>query len=380
MLLEYVFPSSYTVFSFHFQFCLSDGNEDDIEESDSDDDYIQMPTNSHKTVKIDGREGDYQAATTVIDRYPLRPERLENMVLAQFATSYVVANNISESKKFDNGGCSTDLSDQRIFNTELCLPKHIMLKENLGFMRLRTFPQVLRYHTSKRKEGHEEQYSELLLFCHWRKEVTEFKRWDPKGCIEVYQNRKQELIDNKLAIFPGEQITDAIDTADLEEMKPSHIYDLIASQNVQDNDDDKEIGATDDPDFESFGYIGNLGQEGKKNIEDGKFRTVKLPSNEELDFITRKLVPEQMNALRKVVSTMKAVLRTQVNMSMSFTPLRLIVHGGAGVGKSSFIKAASLQAEKLLRRPGDDPNFPKVLICAPTGKAASLIGKFTHLL
>ena len=300
------------------------------------------------------------------------------MVLAQFATSYVVANNISKDAKFDNKGCSTDLSDQTIFNTEVFLPKHIILQENLGIMRLRRFPQVLRYHTSKRKEGHEEQYSELFLFCHWRNEVVEFKRWTPKECIKVYEDRKQELIDNKSMIFPGEQIVDALDTADLEEMKPSHIYDLIASQNVQENDDDKEIGTTDDPDFESFGYTGNLGQETKEKIADCKFRPLKIPSNEELKFITRRLVPEQMNALRKIISTMKAVLRMKANMNTSFKPLQMIVHGGAGVGKSSFIKAASLQAEKILCRPGDDPNFPKVLLCAPTGKAASLIGKLTY--
>ena len=338
-----------------------------------------MPAKPNKTVQIAGREGDYQAATTVIDRYPLRPESLENMVLAQFATSYVVANKISQGIKFDTKGCSIDLSDQRIFNSEVLLPKHITLQENLGVMRLRNFPQVLRYHTSKRKEGHEEQYSELFLFCHWRNEVQEFKRWSPKGCIKVYEDRKQELIENKSKMFPGEQIIYALDTADLEELKPSHIFDLIASQNVQENDDDKEIGTTDDPDFESFGYTGNLAQENKDKREDCKFRTLTIPSNEELKFITRRLVPEQMNALRKIISTMKDVLRTTVNMSTPFKPLRLIVHGGAGVGKSSFIKAASLQAEKILRKPGDDPNFPKVLLCAPTGKAASLIGKLTDL-
>ena len=34
----------------------------------------------------------------------------------------------------------------------------------------------------------------------------------------------------------------------------------------------------------------------------------------------------------------------------------------------------SIHAEKILRKAGDKPNHPRVLLCAFTGKAASLIG------
>ena len=51
----------------------------------------------------------------------------------------------------------------------------------------------------------------------------------------------------------------------------------------------------------------------------------------------------------------------------------MIIHGGAGVGKSMIIKTASLHAERILRKTGHHPNYPRVLLCAPTGKAASLI-------
>ena len=134
-------------------------------------------------------------------------------------------------------------------------------------------------------------------------------------------------------------------------------------------------GCVDDPQYESFGYTGNLGQEMKDTKEACKFKPVRVPSNEELQAITRRLVPEQMDALRKIVQTMKSHARARSNINIRFKPLQLIIHGGAGVGKSAFIRAASMQAEKILRMPGDDPNYPRVLICAPTGKAASLIGK-----
>ena len=356
-------------------FSYSDENDENDELDESEPQKEVATSSTKKTVQIAGRDGNYQIATTILDRYPMRPNRLEEMTLAQFSTCYVVAYTVAQSTQFDKDGCSNDLSNQNVFNTQVLLPQHITLKENLGLMRLRRFPQVMRFHSSKRKEGHEEHYSELLLFCHWRNEVVDFKRSNPKACIEVYEERRQELIDNKSNLFPGEQVLEAIDTADLEELKPTHIYDLIASQNVQDNEDDREQGVLDDPDFESFGYTGNLGEENRETREDCKFRKIKLPSNDELEIITRQLVPEQMNALRHIVFTMKSILRAKENLNISFKPLQLIVHGGAGVGKSSFIRAASMQAEKILCRPGDDPNYPKVLLCAPTGKAASLIGE-----
>ena len=48
----------------------------------------------------------------------------------------------------------------------------------------------------------------------------------------------------------------------------------------------------------------------------------------------------------------------------------------SGVGKSFVIKMLSMWAEKILRKEGQNPNYPRVLLAAPTGKAASIIGNF----
>ena len=50
----------------------------------------------------------------------------------------------------------------------------------------------------------------------------------------------------------------------------------------------------------------------------------------------------------------------------------------AGVGKSAIIRVASMHAEKYLKKAGDKPDHPRVLLTAHTGKAASLIGKSIH--
>ena len=48
--------------------------------------------------------------------------------------------------------------------------------------------------------------------------------------------------------------------------------------------------------------------------------------------------------------------------------------GGGGVGKSFAIEVTSQVADRILRKNGDNPNRPKVLLAAPTGIAAMLIG------
>ena len=68
--------------------------------------------------------------------------------------------------------------------------------------------------------------------------------------------------------------------------------------------------------------------------------------------------------------------------------LTYIIHfiiGGGGVGKTFLTSIMSQFVEKILRNVGDHPFQPKVLLVAPTGIAASLIGKcydeitFNHL-
>ena len=125
-------------------------------------------------------------------------------------------------------------------------------------MRLRTYPIVLRIHSSKRKEGHEQHYSELLLFSHWRDEIKDFHRHSPDECMAEYENRKElEINPNRKKMFPGENI---IELADFGDLKPVHVYDNLDCQGNQQNLDDLAAGCMDDPEFESFGYLGNLKQ------------------------------------------------------------------------------------------------------------------------
>ena len=56
---------------------------------------------------------------------------------------------------------------------------------------------------------------------------------------------------------------------------------------------------------------------------------------------------------------------------------KLVVVGGGGVGKSATLKVCAQWAEQILKRAGDNPSKPRVMLLCPTGMAASVIDGMT---
>jgi hypothetical protein len=117
-----------------------EGYESDFEESDNEDNYNEteeMQPPKAEIVKIEGRPGTYQVSITLIARYVARPRHLDDICLGQFATAYVYASKVPKRIIFDDDGCSTEFSDQKIFEDEeaeedkfLCETMDIFEKES----------------------------------------------------------------------------------------------------------------------------------------------------------------------------------------------------------------------------------------------------------
>ena len=320
-----------------------DENDDDPDPSAvREEDRDQQVCDGQIPVEIEGREGKFEKSITMIDRYAARPKYLEQICLAQFATSYTIVygklpkqaviNN--DSNNVDEFGCSTLKSTyQNIFGSDVFLPRYIALGNGLGLMRLRLHPSVLRIHPSQKKEGHEQYYADLLLFSSWRDEEDEFHRDEPDRCSREFNDRIDQINANKRTIYPGEPVIAMMETAELEMLKPIHLTDTLDCQGAQANDDDNEKGCIEDPIFETFGYPENLNMnkpKKTKQFEDCKYKKIPLQDDGDLREMTRNLVPEQMNVLRAVLPGCKDIIKARNNIHVKPRQHLLIVHGGAG--------------------------------------------------
>ena len=148
---------------------------------------------------------------------------------------------------------------------------------------------------------------------------------------------------------------------------------MLDAQKEQENADDQAEGVVKDEQFAARDPIGLPLEE--RNREEFIYKQICLPKEDDLLQQARRLVPEQLEILERVVEHCKMLQKYKKCLDVAIPGLLAIIHGGAGVGKSATIRAITLWAEKILRKAGDNPHYPNVLICAPTGKAASLISK-----
>merc|ERR1711994_812017 len=124
-----------------------------------------------------------------------------------------------------------------------------------------------------------------------------------------------------------------------EENRPSHIGDLIDNQNEQEEAEQQFEGEQPDPEYEVRGYDGNFGCENAS--EQSIFKMADLNRKEEMLQRAQNLAPEQRLPFNEVIGYAKE-LRKYINGGgqKPKAPL-LIVHGGAGSGKSELIMVAS---------------------------------------
>ena len=340
--------------------------ESENEASDEEDGQFQ---GSSEKFSIQGRSGKYVKPISIHEKYATRPIALDDLCFAQFATSYVSTKKPKEKVEF-NEDVSVSTGPLKMFDSNEELPTYIRLS-NDSYMKLKQSPFVMRTHASHKKEGHEENFAELLLFFPWRDETEELFPGDQQMCIETF-NRNLDIINkNRKYIFPfSEEVKEITEfMKNSEDNRPQHIYDTLDPIGEQeDYDDENELEPLDKSELPGEIHEGHF-------PEQTKYKPIEVESDEKMLEIVRNLSKEQLIVFLKVIDFCKKMSAS--NHFNSLEAPRIIVHGGGGVGKSFLIKAISMWAEKILRKPGDNPLKPKVLLLAPTGMAACLIGGTT---
>ena len=301
------------------KFCrkVQEEGDDDFEYNSDGEEIPSSSENGKELFNLPGRKGKFQITDTIHNKYSNRPDKLETICLAQFATSYEACAKPGKNFELVDGISSIDGTLME-YGTENKLPKYIQLKSG-GYMRLRIAPCIMRIHSSKKKKGDEGLYAELLLFFPWRDE--KFLR---ENCIDLFNNNFNVIKENRHHIYPESPMIDTIkelaqNSADVRPVHLSEIDPTGEQENLDDEENCEPIDTTKLPEEEpSAGNIKSTGC---------LFRQVIVDEHEVMIQYARSLSFEQRIVFDPVIKFCKEVKRLKKGGKGSPKPPQLIVKG-----------------------------------------------------
>ena len=305
-------------------------------------------------------------SSNILDRYSSREKGLERTCLAEWAAWY-------DCKRFkpkdtptenDEDGTPPEIDLQHDMDNDEDIP--LMHEDEIDKPRMRRKrARILRCPWFSVAQDSEKHYRELvMLFVPWRDEKK-----DLIAGHESYHARfleKKEEILNLLEQFsPGRSAVEEAAIA-IATMEPDAAENAAVAQAAQhDNEfDPEDIQQTNDPTFVPHYDIG----------QDMDINIMTMPNLEELQH--NRMGDQEFRETVQMLNPEQKIIFDYINTHIQTNTgqLQLFLSGGAGVGKTLSTKAIYQQLLRLYNRhAGDDPEFLKVLVMAPTGKAAHLI-------
>ena len=270
---------------------------------------------------------------------------------------------------------------------------YIKLGNNMGYMRLRKTPSVLRMHKYGRDDAQKEMYSEILFYRPFEKEedlprndfdecLKLFSEMDPGEARKPTELQKTKVEKVKELLFPFKRNVEVSRDLlqDLTSSRPQHLVDQLDPESEMERD---ELGAEGMVFAEEFagrdpGVMpadNSLPSPATKQI----YRRINISDKSAMRLSARQLDAEQRQAFDEIVKYCKQIRHSRANPEIAMPkPPLLKIHGGAGTGKSKLIQDISTWAEFWLRVDNNrDPSHPHVIKCAPTGRAAKVITGLT---
>ena len=202
---------------------------------------------------------------------------------------------------------------------------------------------------------------------------------------ELYFKKKDAIDSVKRLMMPFmqgvEEARHYVEAAKQDENERSNnIGNELDPEQEQEIVDCQEIEETLHPEFvqvnpDNVEFENNLTQV-KKTI-----RSIELKSADEILKDARYLDEFQKKSLHIAVTfAQDVIIARKGKITYPRAPF-LMVHGGAGSGKSTLINVISQYVHRIMLRDGDDPDCPYILLSAFTGAAASNIeGQTLHTL
>ena len=308
-----------------------------------------------------------------IKRYSKRPALLQNWCLADYISQLEVKfpasddeQNKSESENESETEDELEMSNENHRKIKITLKNGIIIRQ-------RKSQKVIRYVRYNRKTDSENFYRErLLLFYPWRNEQS-----DLKGTNETYEsmyNSVRRIVESKAKQY--EHNVEKLDKAIEEAENDCHQYDEIAPGTQQVELEDVEEGSTEADQYVHFNPDRPTEHRHYDISEEvgvaARTIDVKNHANRIEDDDYYKLIRSLNNKQREFFLHVLTWIKRKCD------PLYLFLTGGAGVGKSVVVKALFQALHRhLCSTEGEDPDDIRILLCAPTGKAAYNINGLT---
>ena len=375
-----------------------------------------------KGFKVNGKEGLFLEKQDLISKYERRrlcgseediegDDTLEGLCLSHFVKIYEgrgykpkpkvnEEGEREEAFELEDGPEVGELADEDLFNyvivgdeavTELKeLPRVITLSDLMTgeppLLHRRSFPRSLRYFKKHLdKDPHRYYLSELYLYHPFRDE-NDLHPDDPEACEKLYRDNEMKIKRVKAQVMP---YLESVEEAQLmyEQSKDDEEDELDDIGAELDPENEQEIGDAEDEGVLEHPEYAHLDPDQVEDHPDGDdsgmrvFKTITIPDPDVLLEQARKLDCQQKEVLRMGIKYCRQSVKYRINHHEKPTPPLVMVHGGAGAGKSTVINLLSIMMQKILHQPGDDPNYPYVLLTSFTRAAAANInGQTLHSL
>ena len=362
-----------------------------------------------------GREGLFLEKPDIVDKYCRReidqdePE-LRELSLVQFAKMYQPIRNKSSledisqsSHEHEENEINEEISqwkddDDRIANFYITtnpkyhykkLPNTIKIQNcypgEVPLWEKRSFPRAARIHKKKEDvDPHRYFLSELMLYKGFTNE-EELGANNEELCTNIFLNYEIDIQFVKSHLLPyAKGVEEARQNVE-EAMKEMHIINteignILDPENEKNNLECQEEEEIIHPDFahlnpDELEVDDNLQQIRKMT------RNIKITSADERLQTSRRLDIYQKQALHIALKYAQDIIIARKGKAPHPKPPFLMIHGGAGSGKSTLINVISQHVHNLLQRDGDEPDCPYILLSAFTGTAAANIeGQTLHTL
>jgi hypothetical protein len=228
-------------------------------------------------------------------------------------------------------------------------PNHILIDTTpQQVMQLRNQPFIIRFHSINiNKHLHEYVFSELLFFVPWQSE-NDLQPENFDLCWELYQESQETIDKNKDKLFPHKNnITLAREIlATTNKEQTSSIGNQLDANNAQQNEEDNALDKTQHPDFSHLDHD-------FENVTDNlsertKYKPIDISNVDAMLKSAQQLSRDQRLAFNIVLNFCKSLIKHQNNPQHDIPPPLLMIHGGAGTGKTKLIQDISKWSEHTL--------------------------------